>query len=86
MRRSPLFSAIVLAGVSLTQGIAACGGREEPSDPLAGDDASTEPDARASSSGFVPAEAGPPKEAEPTDAGTCPDGSDRPTPPCAYIK
>ncbi|MBX3199156.1 MAG: hypothetical protein KF894_13565 [Labilithrix sp.] len=52
MRRSPLFSAIVLAGVSLTQGIAACGGREEPSDPPTGDDASTELDARRVELGF----------------------------------
>ncbi|MBX3204244.1 MAG: hypothetical protein KF764_04205 [Labilithrix sp.] len=85
-RRSPLFSAVVLAGASLTQAIVACGGREEPtSDEPASEelDASSRVDADARSS-FTPGEAG--AVGEPADAGECPDGSERPTPPCALIK
>ncbi|MDF2698282.1 MAG: hypothetical protein K0S65_6665, partial [Labilithrix sp.] len=82
-------SAVVLAGASLTQALNACGGESEQ--PPASDDASTTAntasdrnDAGASDARFTPAEAGTP--ADPVDAGSCPDGSDQPTPPCVLIK
>jgi len=86
-RRSPLFSAVVLAGASLTQAVNACGGDVDPPSPS--DDASTtadgsRPDAGASDARFNPADAQ--KPSDPVDAGSCPDGSDQPTPPCVLIK
>lgn len=80
-RRSPLFSAVVLAGAALTQTVDACGGETDRSGES---DASTASDAKAPSTrpdaGWQPA------DAAPQDAGTCPDGSERPTPPCVAIK
>ena len=85
LRRSPLFSAVVVAGASLTRAIGGCGGGP----------AETEADASVASS----SEAGGPDAGDdgqssftPTDAdavvddASCPDGSDRPVPPCMLIR
>ena len=81
-RRSPLFSAVVLAGVSLTGAAltAACGDDDHaPSGP--GADASS----GASSSGGTTSEAGTDSSSN-NDAGACPPGSEIPSPPCVLIK
>jgi hypothetical protein len=75
-RRSPLFTAVVLAGASLTSG---CGGTSTTSggaaDAKAPNDAALSGDAATADAGE---DAG--------DAGLCPPGSERPTPPCALIR
>lgn len=91
-RRSPLFTAVVVAGASLTQAIGGCGGEVDPAESdadaaaasTAGDGGTTDggsTDARRDAPPFTPPEA-----SAPADAGTCPDGSDMPVPPCVLIK
>ena len=85
LRRSPLFSAVVVAGASLTRAVAGCGGGPAETDTDASVASSSETggadagnDGR---SGFIPREAG----AVVQDA-SCPDGSDQPVPPCVLIR
>ena len=86
-RRSPLFSAVVVAGASLTQTVAGCGAGVDPSETEADASVATPSDggptdaARDGRSPFTPPDA----SASP-DAESCPDGSDRPVPPCHLIK
>jgi hypothetical protein len=75
-RRSPLFRAVVLAGASLTE--TGCG-KEDLRSPANAADAATP----------APLVDAPPSVIEPplaVDAGTCPPGSERPVPPCVWIR
>lgn len=83
LRRSPLFSAVVLAGASLTSA-GACGSTESvpgsadaASGPGTGADATTRDAALPTTDA---ADANEPKDA------ACPPDSEIPTPPCALIK
>lgn len=94
-RRSPLFSAIVLAGVSLTSGTG-CGGSDAAA---VADDTGTTTDTK---SGDGTADTGSASDtASPTDAtdatsdaasdvldanDACPPDSELPTPPCSFIR
>lgn len=81
LRRSPLFSAVVLAGASLTSA-GACGSTE--SVPGSADAASgTGTDATIGDTGKPTADAA--DANEPKDA-ACPPDSEISTPPCALIK
>jgi hypothetical protein len=91
--RSPLFNAVVLAGVALTSG---CG--DETSSPsgtadgsaASASDASDATDAVSSAvddgGGAADAASGATGDGGVADAGNCPPGSDRPVPPCNLIK
>lgn len=83
LRRSPLFSAVVLAGASLTSAGACGGGEEVPGST----DAATE--SGAGLDGAAKADTAQTNDAsdagEPKDA-ACPPDSEVPTPPCALIK
>ncbi len=91
-RRSPLFSTVVLAGASLTaEGVVACGNTPEAA-IIVEDDAGGGTVAEAGSA-FSPDSGAAEDSAAPRDSGiedvsdaSCPDGSDRPVPPCYFIK
>ena len=77
--RSPLFHAVVIAGVSLTQG--ACGS-DEPSTEA---DAGTSSPAPQADAGSADATADAPTDAA-LGSDACPPGSELPVPPCALIR
>jgi hypothetical protein len=87
-RRSPLFSAVVLAGVSLTgaASVTACGD-DDNAPKNTGPDASSS--SSSSSSGSTATDAGtdsPSASDAATDADACPPDAELPTPPCYLIK
>ncbi len=85
-RRSPLFSAIVLAGASLTA-VDACGGTSDnKGDASAPGDAAADNTA-ATGDGSITADGAQSDAADAsvTDS-SCPPGSERETPPCALIR
>ncbi len=81
LRRSPLFSAVVLAGASLTSA-GACGSTETT--PADADAATGTPGADGATSDTGKANDAA-DASEPKDA-ACPPDSEIPTPPCALIK
>ncbi len=86
LRRSPLFSAIVVAGASLTQAVGGCGGDVVESDDDASAASASDADGGGDASSDAKRPPFRPDGGAPVDAGTCPDGSDMPVPPCVLIK
>jgi hypothetical protein len=84
-RRSPLFSAVVLAGASLTSA-GACGSGDDAPGSTDASTSGAETGAAKDGSGAVDTGAAPDTSTgQPMDA-ACPPDSEIPTPPCALIK